>query len=110
MELYNTHAVNAPHLVFKVTSLSSPFPSPSLLSSPPLLSFSPLPSPLPSSLPSSLPSPSPLPLNSSPPAQPDPVQGDLEEWLQWECDPDVKAVLVGFDSHFSYMNLSEAKF
>ena len=42
------------------------------------------------------------------PLQPDPVQGDMEDWLQWECDPDVKAVLVGFDPHFSYMKMMKA--
>ena len=51
-----------------------------------------------------------LPLSSPPlsPLQPDPVQGDMEDWLQWECDPDVKAVLVGFDPHFSYMKMMKA--
>ena len=53
-------------------------------------------------------SPPPPSFPSPPPAQPDPVQGGLEEWLQWECDPDVKAVLVGFDHHFSYMKMMKA--
>ncbi|XP_028669654.1 LOW QUALITY PROTEIN: glycerol-3-phosphate phosphatase [Erpetoichthys calabaricus] len=39
---------------------------------------------------------------------PDPVTGSQNDWANVPLDPDVKAVLVGFDEHFSYMKLARA--
>lgn len=39
---------------------------------------------------------------------PDPVSGSQSEWASVPLDPEVKAVLVGFDEHFSYMKLNRA--
>ncbi|XP_072523480.1 glycerol-3-phosphate phosphatase [Salminus brasiliensis] len=39
---------------------------------------------------------------------PDPVSGAQSEWANVPLDPEVKAVLVGFDEHFSYMKLNRA--
>uniref|UniRef100_A0A8C5GYZ6 Glycerol-3-phosphate phosphatase n=1 Tax=Gouania willdenowi TaxID=441366 RepID=A0A8C5GYZ6_GOUWI len=39
---------------------------------------------------------------------PDHIHGKQGDWAAVELDPDVKAVLVGFDDHFSYMKLNRA--
>lgn len=39
---------------------------------------------------------------------PDPVFGRQADWANVPLDPEVKAVLVGFDEHFSYMKLNRA--
>nr|XP_014343136.1 PREDICTED: phosphoglycolate phosphatase [Latimeria chalumnae] len=39
---------------------------------------------------------------------PDPVHGGLNDWVKMPLDPDVKAVVVGFDEHFSFMKLAKA--
>lgn len=39
---------------------------------------------------------------------PDPVTGKHADWARVPLDPEVKAVLVGFDEHFSYMKLNRA--
>lgn len=39
---------------------------------------------------------------------PDPVTGKQADWARVPLDPEVKAVLVGFDEHFSYMKLNRA--
>ncbi|XP_075421806.1 glycerol-3-phosphate phosphatase [Ascaphus truei] len=39
---------------------------------------------------------------------PDPVSGGMADWAAVETDPEVKAVVVGFDEHFSYMKLTRA--
>ncbi|PVD34041.1 hypothetical protein C0Q70_05303 [Pomacea canaliculata] len=39
---------------------------------------------------------------------PDPLHGNLDDWLKMELDPQVKCVLVGFDSHLSYMKIMKA--
>ncbi|XP_029942644.1 glycerol-3-phosphate phosphatase-like [Salarias fasciatus] len=39
---------------------------------------------------------------------PDPVSGKQSDWANVALDPEVKAVLVGFDEHFSYMKLNRA--
>ncbi|OCT64380.1 glycerol-3-phosphate phosphatase [Xenopus laevis] len=36
------------------------------------------------------------------------VTGSPKDWASMEADPDVKAVVVGFDEHFSYMKLNRA--
>uniref|UniRef100_A0A8C6U2S1 Glycerol-3-phosphate phosphatase n=1 Tax=Neogobius melanostomus TaxID=47308 RepID=A0A8C6U2S1_9GOBI len=39
---------------------------------------------------------------------PDPVTGKHGDWANVPLDPEVKAVVVGFDEHFSYMKLNRA--
>ncbi|XP_069503447.1 glycerol-3-phosphate phosphatase [Ambystoma mexicanum] len=39
---------------------------------------------------------------------PDLVTGGMNEWANVSCDPEVRAVVVGFDEHFSYMKLTRA--
>lgn len=39
---------------------------------------------------------------------PDPVTGKHADWANVPLDPEVKAVVVGFDEHFSYMKLNRA--
>ncbi|KAL4624544.1 glycerol-3-phosphate phosphatase isoform X1 [Arapaima gigas] len=39
---------------------------------------------------------------------PDPVSGGQTDWAEVALDPEVRAVLVGFDEHFSYMKLNRA--
>lgn len=39
---------------------------------------------------------------------PDPVCGKQADWANVPLDPEVKAVVVGFDEHFSYMKLNRA--
>ncbi|KAK7918979.1 hypothetical protein WMY93_010263 [Mugilogobius chulae] len=39
---------------------------------------------------------------------PDPVTGTHADWANVPLDPEVKAVVVGFDEHFSYMKLNRA--
>ncbi|XP_015215746.2 glycerol-3-phosphate phosphatase [Lepisosteus oculatus] len=39
---------------------------------------------------------------------PDPISGGQSDWASVPLDPEVKAVLVGFDEHFSYMKLNRA--
>lgn len=39
---------------------------------------------------------------------PDPVFGKQADWANVPLDPEVKAVVVGFDEHFSYMKLNRA--
>ncbi|KAG7491830.1 hypothetical protein MATL_G00008290 [Megalops atlanticus] len=41
-------------------------------------------------------------------AGPDPINGVQSDWANVPLDPDVKAVVVGFDEHFSYMKLNRA--
>lgn len=39
---------------------------------------------------------------------PDPISGVQIDWANVPLDPEVKAVVVGFDEHFSYMKLNRA--
>lgn len=39
---------------------------------------------------------------------PDPISGVQLDWANVPLDPEVKAVVVGFDEHFSYMKLNRA--
>lgn len=39
---------------------------------------------------------------------PDPVSGKQADWANVPLDPEVRAVVVGFDEHFSYMKLNRA--
>ncbi|KAJ7984710.1 hypothetical protein DPEC_G00357580 [Dallia pectoralis] len=39
---------------------------------------------------------------------PDPISGGQSDWANVPLDPEVKAVVVGFDEHFSYMKLNRA--
>ncbi|KAJ0060221.1 hypothetical protein NL108_004070 [Boleophthalmus pectinirostris] len=39
---------------------------------------------------------------------PDPITGKNADWANVPLDPEVKAVVVGFDEHFSYMKLNRA--
>lgn len=39
---------------------------------------------------------------------PDHITGKQVDWANVELDPEVKAVVVGFDEHFSYMKLNRA--
>uniref|UniRef100_UPI00358E1EB8 glycerol-3-phosphate phosphatase-like n=1 Tax=Myxine glutinosa TaxID=7769 RepID=UPI00358E1EB8 len=39
---------------------------------------------------------------------PEPVFGDIEQWSSLPLEPDVCAVLVAFDQHFSYIKLTKA--
>lgn len=39
---------------------------------------------------------------------PDPISGVQSDWANVPLDPEVKAVVVGFDEHFSYMKLNRA--
>ncbi|KAJ0015769.1 hypothetical protein NQD34_014059 [Periophthalmus magnuspinnatus] len=39
---------------------------------------------------------------------PDPITGKPADWANVSLDPEVKAVVVGFDEHFSYMKLNRA--
>ncbi|XP_035616953.1 glycerol-3-phosphate phosphatase-like [Oncorhynchus keta] len=39
---------------------------------------------------------------------PDPISGVQMDWANVPLDPEVKAVVVGFDEHFSYMKLNRA--
>lgn len=39
---------------------------------------------------------------------PDPVSGKQIDWANVPLDPEVRAVVVGFDEHFSYMKLNRA--
>ncbi|XP_078723305.1 glycerol-3-phosphate phosphatase-like [Lampetra fluviatilis] len=41
-------------------------------------------------------------------AGPEPAFGDVEQWTNLPLEPDVGAVLVAFDEHFSYMKLIKA--
>lgn len=41
-------------------------------------------------------------------AGPDPITGGQIDWANVPLDADVKAVVVGFDEHFSYMKLNRA--
>lgn len=41
-------------------------------------------------------------------AGPDPITGVQIDWANVPLDPEVKAVLVGFDEHFNYMKLNRA--
>ncbi|MBN3303951.1 PGP phosphatase, partial [Amia calva] len=41
-------------------------------------------------------------------AGPDPISGGQSDWANVPLDPEVKAVVVGFDQHFSYMKLNKA--
>uniref|UniRef100_H3AG72 Phosphoglycolate phosphatase n=1 Tax=Latimeria chalumnae TaxID=7897 RepID=H3AG72_LATCH len=38
----------------------------------------------------------------------DPVSGGMKEWAAVALDPEVSAVVVGFDEHFSYLKLTRA--
>ncbi|CAL1599034.1 unnamed protein product [Knipowitschia caucasica] len=39
---------------------------------------------------------------------PDPISGKHADWANVPLDPEVKAVVVGFDEHFSYMKMNRA--
>lgn len=39
---------------------------------------------------------------------PDHISGKQSDWVSVPLDPEVKAVVVGFDEHFSYMKLNRA--
>ncbi|KAM9304799.1 glycerol-3-phosphate phosphatase [Gastrophryne carolinensis] len=39
---------------------------------------------------------------------PEPVTGTMKDWATLQTDPEVRAVVVGFDEHFSYMKLTRA--
>ncbi|XP_072034114.1 glycerol-3-phosphate phosphatase-like [Amphiura filiformis] len=39
---------------------------------------------------------------------PDPLEGDIADWANIPLDPEVQAVVVGFDGHVSYMKMMRA--